>query len=114
MVENSVVQHVTAKWQDRDMAELSVHVLPGGSSSPTVEVINDGPETVVLNAIEYADPNSRFFVGDPLHRDDLELRPGQAHEFMIALSLADRNPVEVQISFTDGSGSRTKTYPIYA
>lgn len=87
---------------------------PGGSSSPTVRVVNEGPETVVLNSIEYADPKSRFFVGEPLHRDDLELRPRQAHEFMIALSLADKNPVEVIITFTDGSGGRSKTYPIYA
>jgi hypothetical protein len=95
------------------MAELRLRSTRKSKASYDVVVTNLGPDTVILSAIEGTNGVEGFFVGEPLHRTDLELLPYAEHRFMVAPSLADALPLEVDITFTDESGKRTKTYPIY-
>ena len=94
------------------MAELDVQAHRKGRGTYQAIVTNRGPDTVILNKIEGTKTDG-FFVNEPLHRADLELIPGARHEFMVAPSLADAPPLEVDITLGDQSGPRTKTYPIY-
>jgi hypothetical protein len=93
------------------MAELDLRSRRKGKTSYEAVVTNLGPDTVILSKIEGAGGVDRFFVGPPLHRSDLELIKGGRHQFMVAPSLADELPLEVDITFTDGTGERKKTYP---
>jgi hypothetical protein len=86
------------------MAELDVRAYRKGRGTYQAIVTNRGPDTVILNKIEGSETDG-FLVDEPLHRADLELIPGARHEFMVAPSLADAPPLEVDITFTDQSES---------
>lgn len=94
------------------MSELEVTAHGAGKHTYEVVVTNLGLEAVILSRIAGTKSES-FFVGEPLHRSDLELVRGASHRFSVAPSLADGSPLEVDITFTDDSGERTKTYPVY-
>lgn len=94
------------------IAELDVRAFKKSKATYQAVVTNRGPDTVILNKIDHAGDDD-FFVGPPLHRDDLELIPGARHEFMVAPTMGMAQPLEASITFTDESGPRTKTYPIY-
>ena len=94
------------------MAELDVRSRQGRNVS-RVRVQNLGPETVIISKIVATDGDDSFFVGEPLDRE-LELRKlSQPHEFMVAPGLSHGRPLYIDITFTDASGMRTKTYPVY-
>ena len=95
------------------MAELRLRSLRKSKGSYDAVVTNLGPDTVILSSIKETNDDVGFFVGEPLHRDDLELLPHAEHRFMVAPTLGNALPLEVDITFTDDSGKRTKTYPIY-
>jgi len=104
-----VITHLASRL----MAELDLTSRVKGKGAYGVIVTNLGPDTVILSKIEGAEGDDSFFVGPPLHRNDLELIRGERHQFMVAPSLADRLPLEVDITFIDDTGERKKTYPIY-
>jgi hypothetical protein len=95
------------------MAELRLRSSRKSKGSYDAVVTNLGPDTVILSSIKETNDDVGFFVGEPLHRNDLELLPYAEHRFMVAPTLGNALPLEVDIAFTDDSGKRTKTYPIY-
>lgn len=95
------------------MAELDVRSRRKSKASYQAVVVNRGPDTVILNKIEPTEGHRDFVAGDALHRPDLELLTRARHEFRLTPSISDKQPLEVDITFTDDSGTRTKTYPIY-
>ena len=88
------------------MAELRLRSARKSKASYDAVLTNLGPDTVILSAIEGTNGVDRFFVGEPLHRNDLELLPDSEHRFMVAPSLSDALPLEVDITFTDDSGNQ--------
>jgi hypothetical protein len=95
------------------MAKLDVDSAPKSAGSYEAVVTNLGPETVILSRIEGKGGADSFFSSPPLHRSDLELVRGGRHRFAVTPALSDGNVIEVDITFTDETGERTKTYPVY-
>lgn len=95
------------------MAELDVSTRLRSNSTYEATVTNLGPDTVILSKIEATGSDDNIFAGPPLHRVDLELIRGARHRFDVVPSLAHGAVVEVDVTFTDETGERTKTYPLY-